>query len=83
MSQHINRMSRKVQTNGVKVCVTCWRRACACAFVIALVVGTICLWKSNPFIWIPGDKNAFHEACYCEVIKIQALWTNEEKIFVF
>lgn len=53
----------KIQDTGV--CVTCWRRACACALVIALVVGTNCLWKSSPFIWIPGDKNTNHEAHSC------------------
>lgn len=45
------------------LCVTCWRMACACALVIALVVGTVCLWKSNPLIWIPADGNTVNETC--------------------
>ncbi len=37
---------------------TCWSKACACALVSALVVCTVCLWKSSPFVWAPGGRKA-------------------------
>lgn len=57
-------------------CVTCWRRACACAFVIALVVGTVCLWKSNPLVWIPEGRNTIHETCCQEFKDFFLVWLN-------
>jgi len=57
----LKQQNQSMTVRCVMVCViTCWRRACACALVIA---GIVCLWKSNPLIWIPEDRNTVNEPC--------------------
>lgn len=60
---------------------TCWSKACACALVIALVVCTVCLWKSSPFVWAPGRRKAVNatidqrhtKSLFSQVIQLHGL----------
>lgn len=71
-SHHKNRKTKSyLKRSSMQCCTqcgTCWRRACACALVIALVVGTVCLWKSNPLVWIPEKRKFEFMPC--------AVWHN-------